>query len=161
MMDSWAAALEATTLARALRGSVWAYPLVNAGHLLGVALLVGAVVPLDLRLLGLWRPVPLSALWRVLTRTAAVGVFLAVVCGILLFVTRASAYVAADLFRIKMLVVAIGVANALMLQRFACGDRRLEGWEDTRPPGRVRAAAGLSLAAWIAALVLGRLVGYF
>lgn len=67
MIDEWAAALEATDLATTLRGSVWAYPLVNAAHILGVALLVGATVPLDLRLLGAWRSLPLGPLWRVLT----------------------------------------------------------------------------------------------
>lgn len=52
MLGQWLAALEATELARALRDSVWIYPLVNAGHILGVALLVGSIVPLDLRLLS-------------------------------------------------------------------------------------------------------------
>ena len=53
-MDEWLAALEATAIARELRASVWAYPLVNAGHRLGIALLLGAMVALDLKLLGAW-----------------------------------------------------------------------------------------------------------
>jgi hypothetical protein len=71
LIEAWMAELEATVLAAALRGSVWAYPLVNAGHILGVALLIGSIVPLDLRLLGLWQAVPLASLWRVLTRITA------------------------------------------------------------------------------------------
>ena len=76
MIEEWPAALEATPLATALRGSVWVYPLVNAAHILGVALLVGSIVPLDLRLLGVWRSVPLTPLWGVLTRTAGAGLIL-------------------------------------------------------------------------------------
>ena len=60
MIEDWAAALEATALATGLRNSVWSYPLVNAAHILGVALLVGSIVPLDLRLLGAWRSAPLE-----------------------------------------------------------------------------------------------------
>ena len=58
MVGDWLGGLEATALARALRDSVWTYPMINAGHILGVALLVGAIVPLDLRLLGVWRSAP-------------------------------------------------------------------------------------------------------
>lgn len=161
MIGEWASVLEATALAQALRGSAWAYPLVNAGHIFGVALLVGGIVPLDLRLLGLWRALPLAPLWQVLTRTAAVGLVLAVVFGALLFSTRASAYVHSPLFVFKMLLVAVGLANAAALH--LTGRRR---WQDlpttgSNVPMRLRIAAGISLTAWLTALVLGRLVGYF
>jgi hypothetical protein len=161
MRGEWLAALEATALAGALRNSVWAYPLVNAAHILGVALLVGAMIPLDLRLLGAWRSVPLAPLWRVLTRTAGAGLGLAIVFGTLLFITRATEYAASSLFLSKMLVVGVGTANALavrMLVPDAIASMRpaLE-----KPPVRVQLAGGLSLAAWLTALTLGRLVGYF
>jgi hypothetical protein len=159
-MEAWPAALEASTLARALRGSVWAYPLVNAGHLLGVALLIGAIVPLDLRILGMWPTVPLPPLWRVLTRMAVIGLGLAGVCGALLFMTRAAAYVGEGLFVAKMIVVATGIVNALWL-RAAVAARRPAWWAASRPPALVKGSALLSLAAWLAALTLGRLVGYF
>jgi hypothetical protein len=153
--------LEATALAQALRGSAWAYPLVNAGHIFGVALLVGGIVPLDLRLLGLWRAMPLAPLWQVLTRTAAVGLLLAVVCGALLFSTRAAAYVHSSLFVSKMLLVAVGMVNAAALH--LTGFRSLQDLPaaDLHIPMRIRIAAGISLTAWLTALVLGRLVGYF
>jgi hypothetical protein len=161
MIGDWLAALEATALARALRDSVWTYPLVNAGHILGVALLVGSIAPLDLRLLGMWRSVPLVPLWRVLTRTAAAGLALAIGCGALLFVARATEYAASGLFVAKMAIVGAGAANALVLRRVAP-----EVVLRARPafemlPGRLRLAGGISLAAWLAALTLGRLIGYF
>ena len=161
MMGDWAALLEATMPARALRASVWAYPLVNAGHILGVALLVGAIVPLDLRLLGVWRSIPLAPLWRVLTWTAAAGLALAVICGSLLFAARASEYIRSSLFLSKMAVVAIGAGNALLLRMATPDIQTLERSAPVELPLQIRIAAGVSLVAWLTALILGRLVGYF
>jgi hypothetical protein len=161
MIEAWLAALEATTVARALRDSVYVYPLVNTGHLIGVALLIGSIIPLDLRLLCAWPSVPLAPLWRVLTRTAAAGLVLAVVFGSLLFITRATEYAASGLFIWKMAVVAAATLNALALRVISPGEisRLLSTAQE--PPRRFRIAGGFSLAAWIAALTLGRMVGYF
>ncbi|MGH7844760.1 MAG: hypothetical protein ACREQW_06285 [Candidatus Binatia bacterium] len=161
MIEEWFAALEATALAAALRNSVWSYPLVNAAHILGVALLVGSIAPLDLRLLGLWRSVPLAPLWGVLTRTAGAGLVLAIVFGVLLFITRATEYAASNFFIAKMVVVGIGTANALLLRIPARAQLSDLPSAHTPPPARLRLAAGLSLAAWLTALTLGRLIGYF
>ena len=160
MIGDLAAAIEATALSQALRNSVWVYPFVNAGHILGVALLVGSVLPLDLRLLGIWSTTPLEPLWRVLTRTASVGLGLTVVFGILLFITRASTYVQSSLFIAKMGVLLIGLVNILILRKIAPDDRVIERRTNEKLPVRVRIAAGISLVAWLVSLVLGRLIGY-
>lgn len=154
-------ALEATALAQALRASVWVYPLVNAAHLLGVALLLGAIIPLDLRLLGVWRALPLAPLWQVLTRSAATGLVLAVVFGAVLFTAHATEYAVSGLFVAKMGVVAIGLVNALALRRIVPDAQgpKLSAAGQLPPP--IRLAAGLSLASWVTVLTLGRLVGYF
>ena len=155
-------ALEASLLARSLRDSVWAYPLVNAAHIAGVALLVGAIVPLDLKLLGVWRSVPLDPLWQVLSATALAGVTLATTFGALLFIARASEYAASTLFLAKMAALSAGAANALVLRMRmrmrAAHSATLSNGTLTRG---VRVAAAISLAAWITTLALGRLVGYF
>jgi hypothetical protein len=161
MIEQWAAALEATALAAALRNSVWSYPLVNAAHILGVALLVGSIVPLDLRLLGAWRVEPLAPLWTILSRTAGAGLLLAIIFGMLLFITRATEYVGSNLFLAKMVVVVIGTANGCALRMLPSPDASRITSAEMMPPLRVRFAAGLSLGAWLAALILGRLVGYF
>jgi len=152
--------LEASALATALSGSVWVYPLVNAGHVLGVALLVGAIVPMDLRLLGAWPAVPLAPLCRVLAGCAAAGLLLAAVCGALLFVTGASDYLASNLFVAKMTLVALATTNALTLRLsgFHACLRAADAGQAL--PHRVRAGAAVSLLAWLVVLILGRLVGY-
>jgi hypothetical protein len=155
------AAVEGTGLARALRDSVWVYPFVNAGHILGIALLVGSIVPLDLRLLGAWRSIPLASLWHVLTRTAAAGLLLAATFGLLLFATRATEYIASGFFIAKMAVVALATANAVSLRLFRPATFSAEAFRTGAPPRRLRIAAGMSLLGWLTALTLGRLVGYF
>jgi hypothetical protein len=161
MIEQWAAALEATDLAVALRNSVWTYPLVNAAHLLGVALVVGSIVPLDLRLLGAWRSVPLAPLAGVLTRIAGTGLVLAIIFGMLLFITRASEYITSNVFISKMVVVAVGTANALALRMTWPAQIAEMTSADRKTPARLQIAAGVSLATWLTALTLGRLIGYF
>ena len=161
MIDAWTAAIEATALAGFLRSSVWAYPLVSSGHVLGVALLVGSIVPLDLRLLGLWEKVPVGPLWRVLTRSAAAGLALAIFCGALLFMTRATLYAESALFAGKMAVVAAATANALLLHARMPAALLHPDPDAAVRSARVRFSAGVSLSGWLSALILGRLIGYF
>ena len=62
----WLDALAGWPGARWLQGSGTAYLIVNALHILGIGLLVGAILPLDLRLAGFFRRVPLVPLVSVL-----------------------------------------------------------------------------------------------
>ena len=65
--------------------SRWGYAAVNTLHILGIALLVGSIIPFNLHVLGLWRNVPRIMLARVLVPVAATGLVLAVIAGSLLF----------------------------------------------------------------------------
>ncbi len=145
----------------ALRNSTLVYPLVNAGHILGVALLVGGIVPLDLRLLGLWRHYPVMMFVDVLRVTSALGLGLAVVCGALLFATAAADYAGSVLFRVKMVLVLLGVSNALILGRVLKRQDIRNLPMNACMPFSLRAGALLSLVVWVSALILGRLLGYF
>ena len=75
-----------------LRDSGTAYLFVNAAHILGVGLLVGAIIPLDLRLLGLFRHAPLAVLAPFLSRAAATGAVLAILTGLWLFSVKPAEY---------------------------------------------------------------------
>ena len=66
-------ALQDAALVGALRRSHWVYPIVNTGHIVGLALLFGAIVPLDLRLIGLWPMVSIGSLARMLLPVAIAG----------------------------------------------------------------------------------------
>jgi hypothetical protein len=150
-LQGFAAAVEASAVASFLRQSHWTYPAVNAAHLLGVALLVGAVVPMDLRLIGVWRPdVRLDAVLALLRSVAAFGAALAVLTGLLLFSVQARDYVTMRLFAVKLTLVTIGLAHAL-----AWG-----GALGRATPARQRAAGALSIVLWVSVLVCGRMLGY-
>ncbi len=154
-MEALLAALEESAVAEALSTSIWVYPLVNAAHILGIALLFGAIVPLDLRLIGLWPGASVAVLSRVLVPVAVTGLMLALSAGALLFITRASEYADSRLFLAKMLIVAGGLANALCLRWV------FSGHSGEAIPLFARASAALSMLLWLGAIVLGRLVGYF
>jgi len=152
-VDAFLAAVEAAPPIAALRDSYLAYPLVNAIHIIGIALLFGAIVPLDLRLIG-WRQRTQSvdALANVLVPVAIAGLVLAVPAGLLLFATDARAYVQAPLFQAKLLFIGLGIANALALRRI--------DWRAAPPRGRVAVAGAASILLWLGAIICGRLLGY-
>jgi hypothetical protein len=159
MLETFASALHATALSQELRSSVWLYPLVNTGHVVGIALLFGGIVPLDLRLLGAWKRVPLDHLAGTLIPMAIGGLLLAVATGALLFATQPRDYVVEPLFGIKMALLAAAVANALLLRRSP--KWKLVGVdpdEAPRPAWRVSAAASIVL--WLGVITAGRLIGY-
>ena len=148
------AALAASDFATALRMSRWLYAGVNTAHVLGIALLVGAILPLDLRLLGLWRGVPRDALVRVLVPVAAAGLTLALTAGALLFATRAPEYAALAVFRVKLALVALGAGAALALH-LRYGVRLQHASRAT-----LARAAALSMTCWLGALVAGRMIAF-
>jgi hypothetical protein len=158
LAEALASALQETSLSQALRASVWVYPLVNTGHVLGIAMLFGAIAPLDLRLLGCWKRVPLEPLAQVLLPVAVGGLVLAALTGALLFTTRPLDYVAQPLFALKLTLIAAAVANALLLRRSAAW--RLLRFEGGAPRLGWRLAAVVSLLLWLCVITVGRLIGY-
>ena len=144
MAPAWAAAVEGSGLARALRESDWLYPAVETAHIVGFVLVAGAAILFDLRLLGLGRTQPLEPLARQNQRVALV-VFLLVVApsGALLFASQATALVGNRVLWIKLSLIAVAGLNAALY--------RLR-------PGR--AAGAVSLAAWLGVIVCGRFLAY-
>ena len=150
-MEELLDALAGTALAQEMRFSRWGYALVNTGHVLGIALLVGAILPLDLRLLGVWPKLAIEPLARVLVPVAATGLALAMVTGSLLFLADPLDYAGRRLFLIKISLVLAGTLHALFFQ---LGN----GLQANR--ARLQVAGGFSLIAWLSALVLGRLIAF-
>ena len=157
--ETLGAALEATALSQALRASIWLYPLVNTGHVLGIALLFGAIATLDLRLLGCWKGVPAEHLVRCLVPVAVTGLLLAVATGSLLFATRPLDYVGDGLFGLKMGLLCAAVLNALALRR-SLQWRPGPGAHGAGLPLAWRLAGGASMLLWLGVIAAGRLIGY-
>ncbi|OWZ93219.1 DUF2214 domain-containing protein [Sinorhizobium sp. LM21] len=141
----------------ALRRSAILYLVVNAAHILAIGLLIGAIVPLDLRLLGLVGEAPVAVLGPFLAQAAAIGLAMAIVTGFCLFSVRPSAYLANPAFLTKLALLAIGTLNALSV-------RVGTAWSVARAGGavalRLRAQALASLVTWLGALLAGRWIGF-
>jgi hypothetical protein len=139
----------------------WTYAIVNLSHILGVASLFGAVVILDLRLLGVWRRTPLAALAEAAAPVATVGFALAATSGIGLLATKATEYVGNPFIFIKFPAVAIGLVNAVILRRSAAWRARRTRELSPRENRQLAWMGGASLACWLTAIAAGRLIAYW
>jgi hypothetical protein len=140
-----------------LRGSGTAWVLVNAAHILGIGLLVGAILPLDLRLLGLFRAVPLGVIAPFLSRAAAVGAVLAIVTGLWLFSMKPAEYVANAAFLAKAALLALALANVGLQHANRHFALAVAGGEVR---ATVRVVALCSMLLWVAVLVAGRWIAF-
>jgi hypothetical protein len=143
----WAQALGPV---RALRVSSYAYPLVNAAHIIGLALLFGAIAVADVGILREGRYD--AADHGPAIRIAIAGFALAATTGLILFAVRASAYAQNPFMWGKLALIAVAGANAFGLRQLARRQQRISLLE--------RTAAVSSLAIWIGAIVSGRMIGF-
>ena len=140
-----------------LRGSPTGYLFINAAHVLSIGLLVGAILPLDCRLMGLTTRAPLAVLAPFLTKAAAVGLAGAIVTGCLLFLVRPLDYAGNPAFLIKLALLAAALLNIALQHRHAA-------FRDALAGGAIRAIvrlhAACSAALWLAVLLAGRWIGF-
>jgi hypothetical protein len=162
MLDALVAAMASWPLSSALRKSQWVYPLVNTGHVLGLALLVGAITTLDVRLLGAGRTVALVPAAQLLIRVARVGFVLAIAMGALLFIARPTDYAFNQLFQIKLLLISVALVNIYSLHRSMPWRVLMAGGDAVDGPvhPRIQFAAIVSMLAWFSVVLVGRLIGY-
>ena len=140
-----------------LQRSGTAYLLVNAAHIAAVGLLIGSILPLDLRLIGFFRGVPLPVIGPFLSRMAAVGVTLAIVTGLWLFTVKPGEYLGNAAFLCNVALLTLALANVVLQHRSRHFRVALAGG-DVR--ASVRLVAGFSAVLWLSALVAGRWIGF-
>ncbi|PDT85448.1 DUF6644 family protein [Sinorhizobium sp. BJ1] len=143
--------------ALAIRRSATLYIFVNASHILSIGIIVGAILPLDLRLVGLIRTVPVEVVGPFLSRAAAAGVALAVATGFCLFSVNPVEYAGNAAFLTKMTLLVLGVANAALLHLAPQWRTAVKGGPISL---RVRLSAWLSLMIWTGAVIAGRWIGF-
>lgn len=147
--------LERTTIGTAIRESTWLFPVVESVHLLGLAMLGGAVLVVDLSLLGFGLHGKPASYLLAQSRPFLLGaIALMLVTGIPLFLSEAVKCYWSDAFTVKMSALAVallftfGVRNRLVRSRPG-----LEAWQ-------ARAIAGASLASWLTVAIAGRWIGF-
>src|SRR5690606_474533 len=127
-------------------------------HSVGLAVVVGLAVAVDLRLLGRFRGIPLSSL-RTYFTIAWIGFLVNFVSGLALFASQATSYVENVPFLIKMAFVLGGIATVGYIQSAVARIGDGHG-ADSVVPGGVKTAAVISLLVWAGATVTGRLIAY-
>ena len=152
--------IQQTPLSVAIRESIWVYPILNVLHCVGILLVAGTIVVVDLRLLGfgMRRTVVSSVVSQVLPWTLS-GFGFMFLTGSLLAWSEPVRLYRSIFFPWKLLFLAIAGLNALL---FHLGVYRGVGAYDsaTLTPARARLAGALSILCWICVIAAGRAVGY-
>jgi hypothetical protein len=154
--------LEGSTLGHLMRDSgVWTYGLVNLSHILGVAVLFGSVLILDLRLMGAWRQIPLSLITRPTVTMASIGFAVAAASGAGLLATKATDYIGNPFFYVKYPAIALALFNIYLVHRTKAWRAHRE--RDLMPPEKSQLArmGAVSLVFWLIAVSAGRMIGYW
>ncbi|MGD2167345.1 MAG: hypothetical protein PVF63_04510 [Gammaproteobacteria bacterium] len=135
----------------------WVYPWVIAFHSIGMGFLVGVVSMIGLRILGFGSfPVAPLSKFLLIVRIAFV---LNVATGLIMFVIDAQQFFFSPTFRVKMLLVALGIVTGWLLSTQVFGDKAT--WDGQgNAPQSVRLIAGASVVCWVGAIVAGRLTAY-
>jgi hypothetical protein len=140
----------------AMRASPWLFPVIATIHLMGLALIGGSVLVVDLRLLGLGlRSQPVAALARDAERWLFRGLVVMVSTGILLFMCFATKYYFLTFFWVKMAALLLVIVFTLSVRR-----RVVMGSEADVIPMRCKLVALVSLFLWTTVAVGGRYIGF-
>ncbi|MBM63504.1 MAG: hypothetical protein CL484_11210 [Acidobacteria bacterium] len=151
--------LESRPLAEHI-GFTWWFPFLESIHVLAVGLVVGSILMVDLRLLGLTAlRLPASLMTRELIPWTWGAFILAVITGTGLFMTRASVYIENPAFQIKLASLVLAGANMGWFQLKTFKD--VDQWDTfvvTPPAAKLAGAASLLL--WVIVVFAGRWVGH-
>lgn len=148
--------LEATSLADWVRMSIPGYPSMIALHAIGMAVMVGLSLVIDLRLLGWFAGIPVPALTRFFG-LAWLGFGVNTLSGSALFSAQATSYIVDPVFMTKIVLVFLGVITAAILQPAVA---KSASWPGGQAPGGIKAIAAIAIVIWLGAIVTGRLTAY-
>lgn len=160
MMTELFSSIQAWPISQAIAEHPWYFPAAEVVHVMAIALVVGSISLLDLRLVGLRaRDIAVTRIARDVLNWTWVAFAVAVVTGLLMFISSAETYWENPFFRIKMVLIALAGLNMLL---FHLGMfRSVHLWDDAAsPPYGARIAGGLSLLFWIGVVTCGRWIGF-
>lgn len=146
--------LEETGLAEWVRSSIPGYPSMIALHAIGMAVMVGLSLIIDMRVLGWFSGIPLNALQRFF-RIGWFGFGVNFLSGGGLFSAQATTYITDWVFMTKMGLVLLGAITAGILQPAVA-----KAGANGQLTGGTKAVAALAIVFWIAAIIMGRLTAY-
>ena len=152
--------LEASAWGAFIHDRAWALTTVELVHAGAVSLLIGTIMIVDLRLVGVAAVRrPFTDLARQVLPVTWAAFVTAVAAGALLFVSRASAYAASPAFWIKMALIVVAGINMAAFEFVTV--RGVGKWDlDPVPPAAARFAGLVSIACWVLVIFCGRVIGF-
>jgi hypothetical protein len=158
-LNTLALQVEATRLSLAIAESDWLFPTLEAAHVAALALVVGSISIVDLRLLGLAsrRRAPEELAAAVLPLTW-IGFAFAATSGLLMFAAKPTSYLANPFFIGKLALLAAAGLNVALFHLVL--GRRLASVGRDLLPVPIRISAGVSLTLWVAIVAFGRWIGF-
>lgn len=139
-----------------VRSSVWAYPILEMLHLIGIGLLIGPIVIYDLRILAGWGEIDAPVAARLLLPWVWTGFIINALSGVLLFASDAVEFAANPAFQAKIALLLIAGLNAAVFQ-FRADPSQLNA---PAPALSFRMQAAFSLTIWLAIIIAGRMIAY-
>lgn len=142
-----------------IRESDWLFPTIETVHVFALVLVVGTIMTVDLRLLGVAnKERPFSQVASEMLPWTWVAFGIAALAGMLMFSSKALTYYGNIPFRLKMICLLLAGINMAMFHWL--GTRHLEAWDRGRPPLAAKFAGGASLLLWTCIVAAGRWIGF-
>lgn len=143
----------------AIRESDWLFPTIETVHVFALVLVVGSIMVVDLRLLGLTnRKRPFSEMAAEMLPWTWSSFVLAAIAGLLMFTSKAVTYYANIPFRIKIACLVLAGMNMAFFHWVSA--RHLASWDRSTPPGAAKFAGAASLTLWTIIVAAGRWIGF-
>jgi Family of unknown function (DUF6644) len=137
-----------------IRASTWQFAIIEMIHLLGLTVLLGSLMVLDLRLFGFgMRKQPVSQLAKDLTAWTWIGLVTILGSGVLLFFGEPMKLFGSPSFHVKMLLLFLAIVFQFTLFRKVTTN-------DSASPGLDKVAGVLSLFLWFGVGLAGRAIGF-
>ena len=151
---SW---LEQTAYSEWIVAGLTGWPLMLSMHAVGLSLIVGTAFSLNLRLLGFFKPIPITALHGLMS-IGWFGIALNVFSGFSLFMAQATFYVTSPPFLIKITFIILGIAVLHVTQKKL--KTSAADWDSNGIPREGMILGIASLSFWTLATLAGRLIAY-
>lgn len=150
--------LEQTALSEWVGTSLWGYPIMLTAHSVGMAIVVGVLFMLNMRIAGFFSSLEITPM-RGLIKLAWAGFILNLASGVSLFASQATYFITHTAFLIKIGAIFLALINAAFLQNII--KNNATAWDVGEALSSTAKALSISaLLLWSAAIIAGRLIAY-
>jgi len=159
MYQEFLKSMAGSSLGHTVSTNLVLFPTLETLHFIGLALLVGGIAVLDLRVLGIGKGLSVKPFHKLLP-LVFLGLGINVVSGVLFFLADPVGYGNNTAFQWKMVLIVLAGLNALWFEVAVAKD--VPNWgPDTDAPQLAKVICGLSLFLWAGVIVAGRMMPSF